>query len=210
METVLTAKRRTDLRKSATNRLRREGYIPGVLYGKEAGNIPIYVSKGEFLKTVSKEGRNRLLNLEVDGKKWNVLIQETQEHPLKKELIHVDFFAVDLSAEIRTEVPVVLTGEPVGTKQGGILQQVLFEMEITTKANEIPNAIEVDVSHLDIDDTVVVGDVLDRYKKYKIHHEPDEVIATLLPPEDTGAEETEAEAADAGAAEGEEQPSDES
>jgi large subunit ribosomal protein L25 len=182
METVLSAKQRTDFRKSTLNQLRKRGMIPAVIYGKKVGNIPVSIPKSDFLKVVRQAGRSGLIQMDVEGTKQNVIIQEYQEHPMSKEIIHIDFWAVDLSSEIKTDVPVVLVGEAKGVKEGGILQQALYEMNITTKASEIPPSIEIDVSDLDIDDTIIVGEIIDRYP-FKINHDPEEVIATVLPPE---------------------------
>lgn len=182
METVLSAKKRTDFRKSTLNQLRKRGMIPAVIYGKKVGNIPVSIPKSDFLKVVNQVGRSGLIQMDVEGTKQNVIIQEYQEHPMSKEIIHIDFWAVDLSSEIKTDVPVVLVGEAKGVKEGGILQQTLYEMNITTKASEIPPSIEIDVSDLDIDDTIIVGEIIDRYP-FKINHDPEEVIATVLPPE---------------------------
>ncbi len=100
---------------------------------------------------------------------------------IKKEILHVDFLAVDKSSKINVTVRLVLVGEAAGVKDGGVLQQPVHELSITSTPNEIPQQIEVDVTNLQVGETVTIADIL--YQgDFTINHEADEVIASILPP----------------------------
>lgn len=181
MTAVLETKKRNDLRKSTTNKLRREGNIPAVIYGKGVDSQPIYVRKTDFLKTLKEVGRNGIFNLNIDGRQQNAILHDYQEDPLKGEIIHVDFFAVDPSTEITAEVVVELKGEAPGVKDGGVLQQPIFELSVKGKVSDIPDAIQLDVSNLQVGDSIAVGDIREKYP-FKIQHGDEETIVSVLAP----------------------------
>ena len=123
-----------------------------------------------------------MITLKVGGDDYSVLLRELQRDPLRGELLHADFQAVDMSTEVDIDVEVRLVGEAPGVKDGGVLQQNLHELSIRVLPANIPPAIEVDISGLQVGDTVTVGDV-QTDGKFEINHEPSEVIATILPPQ---------------------------
>jgi large subunit ribosomal protein L25 len=181
MSTVLQAKERKELRRSALKEIREEGNIPAVVYGRKVESKPIYVSSSDLMKTIRNVGRNGVISLDVDGSKHDVVVTNFQESAIKRELIHVDFLAVDQSSKINVTVRLALVGEAAGVKDGGVLQQPVHEISITSTPSEIPQQIEVDVSNLQVGDTVTIADIL--YQgSFTINHEEDEVIASILPP----------------------------
>ena len=189
MSNVLEAESRTGTNKSALKQLRDNGKIPAVVYGFEVDNTPISVDARDFTKTIREVGRNGVISLNVKGNKQNVVLQDYQEDIIRREIIHIDFLAVDMTAEIEAEVRIELVGEPIGVKSGGVLQQPLFELTVLAKPDDIPESIKIDISTLDIGDTFTVAD-LKTNDAYKIVDEPEETIATVLAPE---AEEEETE-----------------
>lgn len=207
MANVLKAKERKSERRSQLRELREQGGIPAVVYGYKTGNTPIAIDMGDFMKTMREVGRNGVIHLDVEGKKMNVILHEYQEDPIKKEVIHADFLAVDLSQEIEANVRVELSEDAEGIKEGGVLQQILHEITVTAKPDEIPEVIRVDISHLNIGETITVGEIRGNYS-IAINHEDDEPIASILAPrteDDTEEEAGEAaEAPEAEAAEKEE------
>lgn len=181
MTAVLHANERTNFKKSALKNLRESGNIPAVLYGTDVNNKPITVSRAEFLKEIRLAGRNGVLNLDINGSNQKVVVRNYQEDPLTKEILHIDFLVVDALTEIDAAVRVVLVGDAFGVKDGGVLQQPIFELSITAKPDEIPETIEVDVTDLKVGETVTVDQIAPNYK-FKINHDGSEVIASILPP----------------------------
>jgi large subunit ribosomal protein L25 len=186
MEASLLAQVRTGRGKGYRHRLAAQGKIPAVVYGKAIGNIPVEVELRALKNILAGEGgRNTLINLKITGegqeRQDKVLIKELQYDSLRGELIHADFQQVSLTEKITTTVPVELEGEPVGVKQGGILQQQMRELEISCLPADIPEVITMDISGLEMGDTVHVAD-LPVPAGVKVLNDPEEVVATVVAP----------------------------
>jgi len=181
MSTVLQAKERTELRHSALRQLRNNGNIPAVVYGAKVESKPVFVSSADLTKTIRTVGRNGIISLDVDGNKHDVILSDYQEDSFKKEILHVDFLAVDKSSKINVQVRLALVGEASGVKDGGVLQQSVHELSITSTPDNIPQAIEVDITNLQVGETVLVGDIPE-VGGFTINHEDEEVVASILPP----------------------------
>jgi large subunit ribosomal protein L25 len=189
---ILKAEERTDSRRSSLRKIRQSGYVPGVIYGRNLENKSVALDSIELLKILRAEGKNTIINLDINGDQHSVMVTELQTDPLKDSIVHADFKVVDMEAEMEATVPVNLTGEAEGIKQGGVLQQPLYELSVTAKPKNIPQTIEVDISSLEVNDVLTVGDIPSK-GDYSYNHEPDEVVASILPPQKQ--EETEAESA---------------
>lgn len=197
MAITLKASKRESLARATTNKLRNEGLIPAVVYGQEEAPVTVSVDNLELLKTVRDEGRNAIIGLEIEnGETVDVMLHEYQTHPVKGDVIHADFYIVDMKSEMDVEVPLNLVGEAVGTKEGGILQQPMYELQVRAKPRDIPEEITVNVDELEIGDSINVED-LPKAANYEFLDEPDATLATVLPPEEEEEEDT--EAADASA-----------
>ena len=184
MAIKLKANQRENLKQSVTRELRQEGNVPSVVYGKDNEPITVSVNSIELLKTVRDEGKNAIISLDIDGNDTvDVMLHEYQVDPLKDELIHADFYVVDMSEEMDVEVPVHLEGEAAGSKEGGVLQQPLYELAIRAKPADIPEEILVDVSELNIGDSVLVSD-LKASGKYEITEDGDTTVVAVTPPEE--------------------------
>jgi large subunit ribosomal protein L25 len=181
MSTILEAKERTDLQYSSLRKIRSAGNIPAVIYGKKVASKPVMVSSADLLKTIRSVGRNGVISLNIDGTTQDVVLSDYQEDFIKKEIIHADFLAVDKSSKITVSVRLALTGEAAGVKDGGVLQQPVHELSITATPSEIPQQIEMDVTSLQVGETLTIADLL--YQgTFTINHEAEEVIASILPP----------------------------
>lgn len=194
MSNLLAVKERKEFRKSILHELRKEGYIPAVVYGRGEESKSISVKKTDLFKTISEVGRNGVISVVIDGSSRNVVLGDFQYDPIKKDILHADFLYVTKSTELNAKVNVSLIGEAKGVKEGGILQQSLHELNITAKPQDIPETIEVDVSALQINDTIKVDSIREKYNKLNIRHEDDELIAVVLPPtveEETDSDENE-------------------
>ncbi len=193
MAIVLKANKRDDLTRASTKEIRREGFIPAVLYGKEKEAQTISVANMELLKTVRDEGRNAIISLDVeDGEKVDVMLHEYQTHPVKGDVIHVDFYIVDMKEEMDVAVALRLEGEAVGAKEGGVLQQPLYELQVRAKPRDIPEEIVVNVEELAIGDSIAIAD-LPKSDVYELIDDEETTIVTVLAPE-AEEEETDEEA----------------
>jgi len=158
---------RTQVGKGGAYKVRAGGKVPGVLYGRKAAPLSVTFDEKALLTSLDKEKRrNTVLTLEVaqggpNGKNESVtaMVREAQIDPISRRLVHVDFLRVDLDAEVKVSVPVLLTGKAVGTTNGGQLHQSLHVIAIAAKPAVIPTKLEVDVSALDIGDAVHVSDL---------------------------------------------------
>jgi large subunit ribosomal protein L25 len=180
--TTLKVKERTVFTSSARRKVREEGQVPAVIYGKTTEPKSISIDSIELIKTLRDEGRNAIIKLDLDGKSHSVMLYEMQTDPLKNEITHADFYVVNMKEDVEVDVPITLTGDAQGVKDGGVLQQPLYQASITAKPGEIPQTIEVDISELGVNDTLTIGDVKIS-GKYSFNHEKDEVVASILPPQ---------------------------
>lgn len=181
MSTLLQAKERTEFKNSELRRLRQEGNIPAVVYGSKLASKSVYISSSEFLKAIKEVGRNGVLSLDLDGTKQDVVLSDYQETAMKKEIIHADFLAIDKSSVINADVRISLVGDAAGVKDGGVMQQALHQVSVTGRPAEIPQELEVDVTALQVGETITVAD-LNTGSDLKVNHEDEEVIASILPP----------------------------
>lgn len=190
MAITLKANRRESLSRATTNELRNTGFIPAVVYGQEESPVTISINNLELLKTVRDEGRNAIIGLEMEGSDTlDVMLHEYQTHPVKGDVIHADFYVVDMKSEMDVEVPLNLVGEAAGVKEGGILQQPMYELQVRAKPRDIPEEITVNVEELEIGDSINIED-LPKAAEYEFLDEPDATVANVLPPEEE-VEETE-------------------
>jgi large subunit ribosomal protein L25 len=207
LETVaLKAHLRETRGKGAARTLRREGRIPAVLYGRKTASTPISVEL-RTLQALLREGTGNMfidLNIEEEAgaKPHTVMIKDMEVHPTHREILHADFYEVDMSRKIRVDVPVVTEGIPAGAEEGGILQVIRRELEVWCLPNNIPQEIVIDVSHLGIGDSIHIEEVpADEGVEYP--HDVDfTVVAVASPTMEAEEEEEEAEEVE-GAEEGE-------
>ncbi|WHX25519.1 50S ribosomal protein L25/general stress protein Ctc [Virgibacillus halodenitrificans] len=183
MAVKLKATKREDLTKSTTKQIRNEGRVPAVIYGKAKDAQSISVDSVELVKTVRDEGRNAIISLNIENDKpVDVMLHEYQIDPLRDELVHADFYIVNMSEDMDVEVPLRLDGEAQGSKDGGVLQQPLYELQVRAKPGDIPEEIVVDISELAIGDTIAIAD-LPKASNYEFLEDEDTTIATVLPPD---------------------------
>ncbi len=181
MGTTLQIEERTSLKHSDKQMLRKSGSFPAVIYGKKKDSQPVAINSIEFRKAIREVGRNGILTLDVKGNKIQVMVQDLQTDPIKSEIVHADFYVVDMSSEVSAEVNIHLVGVSVGVKSGGVLQQAAHQLKVTALPGNLPSAIEVDISNLDVSENVQVSDIKGN-GKYTIDHDGEQVIASVLPP----------------------------
>ena len=169
-----------------TNKGRKTGLIPAVVYGRGIKSESLWVKNLDFSKLVAKSGESTMIALELDGKSdRNVIIYETQEDPVKGNYTHIDFFQVRMDEEIETEVELVYINEeaaPAVKELGGVLVKNMDAITVKCLPGDLPSEITVDVSKLaTFDDRITVAD-LDISKKVEIEIDPETVVALVSPP----------------------------
>jgi large subunit ribosomal protein L25 len=168
----------------ATRRLRKDGFVPGIVYGQGGEARPFQVPSRE-LGNVLKEGQT-LLDLELEGSATvPVVIKEQQHHPVRGDVTHLDFLEVRLDEEIQAEVTIELEGteNAPGVREGGVLEHVTREITVEALPTAIPEQIIVDVSAMEINDTINLASVTIPSDVKLMADEPEEItIATLSPP----------------------------
>ena len=153
----LKAEPRSALGSRANKRLRDSGFVPGVVYGHKEAVVPITLPKKE-LSTHLAHGAH-VFDLSLDGKSQKVLVKDVQFDHLGLEVLHVDFARVSLDERVEVTVPLELKGTPKGEADGGVLQQIIAELEIECLVTEIPDKVVHSVSEMAIDDVVHIKDL---------------------------------------------------
>jgi large subunit ribosomal protein L25 len=164
MELVeLKVNTRSETGKKGAKEYRNRGLVPGVLYGRKLQPSPVAVDPKELNRALhTRAGSNAIINLTLDERaeeKITVVVKELQVHTLKGTTTHVDFCHILLDQVIQAAVPFRMVGEAPGVKQGGILEHTLWELEIESLPLNIPEAIEVDVSGLQVGDSLTVSNL---------------------------------------------------
>lgn len=197
---------RTGKSKGYLNQIRSRGLVPGVVYGKKIGSVGVEFKEKELDGILRRHGRNTLIDMRIksngeSGEKYTVMVKEMQYHPLKNQVLHVDFQQISLEDEITTTVGLVLAGDSPGVAAGGLLSQMLWQLDISCKATEIPDAIEVDLSGLEIGDALYVSD-LKIPDGVKVLNDPETLVVNVTAPRRAAETEEpeEGEAAEAGEA----------
>lgn len=190
----VTAEPRSQLGSRANKRLRDGGKLPGVIYGHKEAVVPITLPKKEVVKHL--EHGTHLFALSVEGKSENVLVKDVQYDHLGLEVIHVDFARVNLNERVEVTVPLELKGEPKGEEEGGVLQQIVAELEIECLVTDIPAAIVHNVSELGLDSVLHIKD-LKLPPGVKALQDEDLIVATVKEiAEEAPTEATESESAE--------------
>ncbi len=195
----LIAARRGERGKGAARKARAAGRIPAVLYGRGAEAIPVAIESRDFELAMRKhKGGNPIVGLTVEGSEYTALIRDVQYDPVTRGIIHLDFQRISLTETVEVDVAVRLTGLAVGVKDaGGILEPILRDVKVRCLPTAIPSAIEVDVSALNIGDSIHVRDIV--APEVTILNDPDSTVATVVPPTVTVEEKPAEEAAAAAA-----------
>jgi large subunit ribosomal protein L25 len=193
MEAILEATIRESRGKNEARRTRREGQVPGVLYGSSGGAAneaartearAIAVQPKALLKILhSQSGANTLISLKLDGEgDARVLVKDYQIDPVTHQLLHADFYRINMDRPLRVTIPVIVKGEPKGVKQqGGLLEFIRREIEIECLPADIPEHVEVDVSELMLHQGIRVREIATE-AKWKPLSDPEMMIVHVISP----------------------------
>jgi large subunit ribosomal protein L25 len=189
-----------------TQRLRKQGLIPGVLYGKGHSRAIAIEERSLRSALTGPSGLHAIVDVVIEGQKTphHAVLKDYERHPIRGTITHVDFHEVRLDEVIQAAVAVQLVGDSVGARQGGVIQQVTREVRVEALPTSIPEHIEVDVSHLDVGDTIRLEDLPVLEGVTYLEDPLETVIANCTIPRGLAAlEEEEAEAAEGEELEGE-------
>jgi len=142
----------------SSTRMRTDGLVPAVVYGLGRDSVAVSVPWPDLRRALTTEaGMNALITLDVDGQKDLAIIKDLQRHPIRRNVLHVDFLRVDPDAGVAVEVPLVLVGEAKKVEgRRGIVDQPLKTLTVTAKPADIPSQIEIDITDLDIGESITV------------------------------------------------------
>lgn len=160
-EIVLTAATGRTTGSRSTRRLRGEGLVPAVLYGLDQDPVSVSVIWPELRQVLTTEaGVNVVLQLEVEGERHMSIIKDIQRHPVRRDVVHVDFLRIDPNKKVTVDVSIIMTGEALEVTQGnGMVDQNLFSLTVDATPTSIPNELVVDISALTIGDSIRVADI---------------------------------------------------
>lgn len=196
MELTVECQKRSD--RSKAKALRRDGLVPAVLYGHQGAESVSLTLDAKTAQTLVRKAsvNNTLIQVKVPDLSWSgkALLREVHTHPWKGFLYHLSFFSVAAQDSLLVDVPLSFIGEAPGVEEGGALDTVLTDLQVQCAPGDIPEAIEVDVSSLEIGSSIHVHE-LALAKGIEVMGEPERVVVSVLPPRVTAAEE-EAEAAE--------------
>lgn len=189
-DVTLTASPRTEFGSGPAGRHRRAGKVPAIVYGLDHDPVSVTVGALELERILHGEsGANTLITLQLDGDDALALARQIQRHPTRGDLLHVDFIRIRRDVAVTAEVPVQLEGDAPGTREGGMLEQILFTVTVEAMPGNIPTALAVDVTALGLGDQLHVSDIVVP-TGVALQHEAGELVAQVTIPR--GMEEEEA------------------
>ena len=180
-EIVLTAATGRTAGTRPSRRLRATGGIPAVVYGLDQEPVTVTVEWPELRRAITTDaGLNAVIQLEVDGDRHLSIVKEIQRHPVRRDVLHVDFIRVDPDREVVVDVPIVFVGEAEEvTNNDGMVDQNLFALTISSTPGNIPTEIEIDISALTIGDSLRVGDLV-LPEGVTTELDPDDAVAVAM------------------------------
>ena len=162
-ENAIALRTREHTGKGVARKLRAAGRIPGILYGPKIGSVVVDLETRELERILREAGSNALLDLAVEGRTdladSVALVKESQRHPVRGHLMHVDLYQVDLTQKVEVGVPVSITGRSQGVENGGILDVLVRELLVSCLPRAIPESLEIDVTALEVGDAIHAGQV---------------------------------------------------
>jgi large subunit ribosomal protein L25 len=208
MEVELKAEKRNGAGKGVARKVRAAGKVPAILYGGGIDPVILTVDAGPLWHALHTDaGSNVLIDLAVDGERYLSMPREVQRDIVRGTILHVDFLRIRKDVAIQVEVPIHLTGESVGVKQGGVVEHHLWELRVECLPTQVPESIQADITTLDIGDALHVTD-LKIPGNVTVLTPEEEIIVSVVPPpvlklEEEVPEEEAAEAVEGAPAEGE-------
>lgn len=160
-KTSLKAATRARTGSGLLKQMRREGWIPSVIYGRGVESHNLKVDAATFKELLAHStSENILINLDIEGEGTRLaFLKSVQHHPITGAALHVDFLAIDNNTEITAHIPVHFTGDAVGVKAGGLVEQFLHSLDVTCLPNDLPESLDVDITAMNVGDVLHIGDI---------------------------------------------------
>jgi len=175
---TLNSQVRSQVGKNTSHKVREEGFIPSVIYGRDMNTLPVQIDRRDVESLLRNGDTNALITLNIGGQPYTALIKEMQVNPITKEVIHIDFQKVSQDQKIIARVPIVLSGKQYVERGNVTLQQQMREVEVQCFAGNIPKKLEFDISTFKPGDTLKVAD-MEYSAEFHIVHDPNTVIASV-------------------------------
>ena len=177
----LTVDKRKKEGKHALKELKRNNFIPGIVYGHKEEPTMITIKESDLLKMFHTVGReNAIINLKIEDKEVSTIVKEIQRNPRTNKINHIDFLVLHKGEKIKVNVPIKIVGASEGVKEGGVLEQLLRDIEVRCIPSQIPDHFEVDITNLKIGESVHVKDIKFEQGEFITH--PEETLITIIAP----------------------------
>jgi large subunit ribosomal protein L25 len=175
---VLNAKGRTKAGSAESRRLRRAGRIPAVIYGRSGNAVSIDLDSVDFIKSTKGISESTIVKVDVEGKSYDAFVKDTQRNIIDGKILHIDFYEVESGVSLRARVSLLLQGNPIGVREGGMLETPLHEIEIECLPKDLPERIEIDISGLKANHSIHVRDI-PLAEGVRLLTNPDQVVALV-------------------------------
>jgi len=175
---VLQAKDRQKFGSTESRKIRRAGRIPAVIYGRSGKAVSIDLDSSEFVKGTKGISESTIVKVEVDGKSYEAFVKKTQRNMVDGKILHIDFYEVESGIALRAKVSLVFNGNPVGVREGGMLETPLHEIEIECLPKDLPERIDIDISNLKANHSLYVKDI-PLADGVRLLSNPDKVVALV-------------------------------
>jgi large subunit ribosomal protein L25 len=175
---VLQAKSRSKQGSAESRRLRKSGRIPAVIYGRAGKAVSVDLDAVDFVKGTKGISESTIVKVEVGDKSYDAFVKDAQRNIVDGNILHIDFYEVESGVALRAKVSLVLSGNPIGVREGGMLETPLHEIEIECLPKDLPERIDIDISGLKANQSMHVRDIA-LAPGIKLHTNPDQVFALV-------------------------------
>lgn len=177
---ILEAKKRTTINKASRSALRKDGNVPAIFYSKHHEPLPVELSE-RAVRPLVFTSKTHLISLNIEGQEeQDCIIKDVQFDPVTEKIVHLDLLGLKKGEKIQLEIPVQLVGNPIGIKEGGVLQHVLHKVEIECLPADIPEHLEIDVTDLKLGHAIHVGDL--KFEHLTLLNTAESIIASVTHP----------------------------
>jgi large subunit ribosomal protein L25 len=177
----IKAEARSDRGKGPARRLRAQGTIPGTLYGRDVEPVALSISARDWRGLEAHARSNAVIKMELSNQERPVMVKSVQRRPVDHAVLHVDFLQISMERAVQVEVPIHLTGNSLGVANGGVVEQHLRTVMIESLPGQIPEKIDIDISALDIGDSIHVREI--SLPGVRLLDPPDVAVVGVTPPE---------------------------
>jgi len=175
---VLQAKNRQKSGSAESRRIRRNGRIPAVIYGRSGKSVSIDLDSSDFLKGTKGISESTIVKVDVEDKSYEAFVKATQRNIIDGKILHIDFYEVESGVALRAKVSLILHGNPIGVREGGMLETPAHEIEIECLPKDLPERIEIDISGLKANHSLHVRDI-PLAEGVRLLSNPDQVVALV-------------------------------